>query len=186
MPIIIDGYNLLFACPSVFEEMTPPWPGPQGPGKKNMEVARDEMLRILSRYQGLTKEQMTIVFDSRLRGRSRSSAKRPPGEPRAETERTGLKIVFAKSADAEIVRLVEKDNRPKGLTVITSDAKLRKKIKSLGAQVQSARPFLEKVDKALSREMRKAKKEPPEKFHGPKSYEVDYWLEVFRDEKDNA
>jgi predicted RNA-binding protein with PIN domain len=196
---IIDGYNLLFACPSVFKEMTPPWPsGSQAKNKKNVDVARDEMLTLISRYQVLTKEEMTVVFDSRWRGRNRPSrrghsgfggsaaVKQVPTEPRGEKERTGLKIIFAKSADAEIVRLVEKDNRPKGLTVITSDAKLRKKIKSLGAKVQSTRPFLEKIDKAFSRAQRKAQKEPPEKFRGPKSYEVDYWLKVFEDEEDNG
>ena len=199
MPIIIDGYNLLFACPSVFEDMTPPWPGPHGGGKKNMETARYEMLALLARYQRLGKEEITVVFDSRLRGSSSSS---PKGERGVHSPKAGqglgaeggpvrsgqarLKIIFAKSADEEIALLVEKSKNPKRLTVITSDAELRRKLKSLGAQVSSTRPFLEQVDKALSREMRKAQKEPPEKFHGPKSFEVDYWLKVFKGEEDDA
>ena len=167
--IIIDGYNLLFACPSVFDQITPPWPG-----KKNMEAARYEMLTLLARYQPLAKKEITVVFD----GRSRVLNRLP--------SRARLKILFAKSADAEIVRLVDESQNPKALRVITSDAELRKKVKSLGAQVSSARPFLEEVDKALSREMRKGQKEPPEKFHGPNSFEVNYWLKVFKGEEDDA
>jgi len=179
--IIIDGYNLLFACPAVFEEITRPWPG-----RKNMEAARNEMLTLFARYQRLVKEEITVVFDSRLRGINRSSARVAKGKTTADSGRAGLKILFAKSGDAEIIRLVDQSQNPKGLRVITSDAALRKEVKSLGAQVSSARPFLEEVDKALSREMRKAQKEPPEKFHGPNSFEVDYWLKIFKGEEDDA
>lgn len=185
MPIIIDGYNLLFACPAVFDQITPPWPGPHGGGKKNMETARYEMLALLAHYQRLAKEEITVVFDSHWRGSSSSSPRGATGQGLAAEAgplRSGqarLKIIFARSADEEIACLVEKSKNPKRLTVITSDAELRRKLKSLGAKVSSTRPFLEQVDKALSREMRKVQKEPPEKFHGPKSFEVDYWLKVF-------
>ncbi len=52
----------------------------------------------------------------------------------------------ANSADDEIVRLVQVDDRPQEITVATSDARLSHRIKAAGAAVYPAESFRNLVD----------------------------------------
>lgn len=52
----------------------------------------------------------------------------------------------ANSADDEIIRLVEADQAPQDLTVVTSDSALAERIRSAGASVYPAAGFRNRID----------------------------------------
>jgi uncharacterized protein YaiI (UPF0178 family) len=67
----------------------------------------------------------------------------------------GTRVVLASrrgrnAADDEIVALLEADPAPDDVVVITSDARLADRVRTLGARVQGARAFRERLDKPES------------------------------------
>ncbi len=82
-----------------------------------------------------------MVFDGRP-GRS-GPPEQPEGEP--------LRVLYARrsgrnAADERIAELVADDPDPASLTVVTSDAALRREVQALGARVVGAGALLRRLD----------------------------------------
>ena len=94
--------------------------------------------RLLDRLDALARtEPVTVVLDT--------------GDP-ALTRREGpLQVVIARrrgrdAADDEIVRMLEADPDPAAWRVVTSDAELARRVRSLGAEVEGAGGFRSRLD----------------------------------------
>lgn len=76
-------------------------------------------------------EEVTVVFDG--------------SEPERPVEAAGVEVVFApggpNSADDRIVAILEADEEPQALTVVTSDGELERRAAELGAAVIGAGEF---------------------------------------------
>jgi predicted RNA-binding protein with PIN domain len=98
------------------------------------------MIDQLCSYADTTREDVTVVFDRRPRD--------------VEPGRYGeLTVAFARrrgrnAADHEIVDLVERDDDPGAITVVTSDERLSDRVRELGAHVRSAGSFRRRVDES--------------------------------------
>ena len=81
-------------------------------------------------------DQVTVVFDGR--------------EPREPFEAPGVGVLFApggpNSADERIVELVEADEAPGDLTVVSSDSALAERAAELGAAVLGAGEFRRRIE----------------------------------------
>ena len=82
---------------------------------------------------------VTVVFD-----------RRPPGIRGGRYG--GLRVAFARgrgrnAADRDIVRLVERDDDPESLVVVSSDRDLGSRVRELGAAVEPAGRFRAELDR---------------------------------------
>lgn len=152
MPILVDGHNLIgrLARPSL-----------QDPDDEA------ELIRMLGSYRARTGRAITVVFD--------------PGSTFAlsQTGRVrGIDVVFAphgSDADAVIVRLVRKNPDPRSWQVITSDRSLAAKVQALGARVQSAEAFAQRLER------RESEREGlPWKEQALSQDELEEWLDLFQ------
>jgi predicted RNA-binding protein with PIN domain len=114
---LIDGMNLIGSRPTGW------W--------RDRERAMRELVAELDAYAQSTGEQVTVVFDSK------------PFDLPADRS---IGVTFASTpgrnaADDEIVRIVERDDAPATLRVVTSDAELVRRVRTHGAEVESTRPF---------------------------------------------
>jgi len=92
-----------------------------------------EFIEELDRYASATGEDVTVVFDRR------------PRDLQARAD-GAAKVMFAtwqgrNAADYEIVRLVADDPAPRSIRVVTSDRRLRERVRELGAAVMSSTTF---------------------------------------------
>ena len=162
MPIIVDGYNLLFAFAGVHGYKIP----------KELEAARKDLLQTLGTYQHAVRQQITVVFDDRSGDASFT-----------RSEKAGrIDVVFVRSdsdADSEIKRMVDESSAPKRLRVVSSDRAVRGAAERRKAESVPAGAFIEELAKTLQRRRSKLPPEPPAKFHGPSQAEVDYWMRIF-------
>ena len=90
----------------------------------------------LDRWAEAGGEEVTVVFE------------RPPTPPIDSSVITVAHAprAAANSADDEIVRLVQADSRPQGITVVTSDSALSDRIRAAGASVYPAESFRGLID----------------------------------------
>ena len=151
MPLLIDGHNLIGQCPRL----------------SLGDPDDEEMLaRLLASYASRTGRRITVVFD--------------PGESssRSRTHRLGgVEILFAPSgttADAVIIRRVQRSHHPADWLVVTSDAALSERVARLGARTRSAQAFAAEACAAGAAEAE-------EKQSAPSPNEVNAWLELFRE-----
>lgn len=160
MPVLIDGHNLIGQLSSV-----------------SLDDPDDEemLVRLLRVYQARSGKAVTVIFD--------------PGSGSALTERyrSGeVKVVFASpgsSADAMIVRRVQKSSNPQSILVVTADRTLAGRVQALGARVQDAREFgvaLETRAGGFSEEPVAWKDRPP------LPEEVNAWLNIFETREHDA
>jgi predicted RNA-binding protein with PIN domain len=118
VPILIDGHNLIGRMSAL-----------------SLEDPDDEekLIRILKSYRARTGKAITVVFD--------------PGTPfslAGSHREGGLEVVFAphgSTADAVIVRRMERSRNPHGWLVVTSDVELAGRVARRGARVQSSDEF---------------------------------------------
>ena len=123
--LIVDGYNIIFA-----------WPELAALKDVKLEDARDLLVAILADYAAMTRQQVTIVFDSHRR----------PGAEGSEQQVSGVQVIYSgrgASADHVIERLVYEARVSDEVTVATSDALQRditlgKGIKTVSALVLKA------------------------------------------------
>ncbi len=85
-----------------------------------------------------TQDRVTVVFERPMLPAIESSVIEIAHAPRAA----------ANSADDEIVRLVQADDQPGDLTVVTSDNALAQRVRSAGASVYAAASFRNLIDPA--------------------------------------
>jgi predicted RNA-binding protein with PIN domain len=97
----------------------------------------------VNELQGLVErsgDDVSVVFDRRPKGMT-------------EGRHGDVDVRFARdrgrnAADHEIVRLVETEREPANLVVVTSDRELASRVRELGADVESARRFADRMGRA--------------------------------------
>jgi predicted RNA-binding protein with PIN domain len=150
MAYIIDGNNVM--------GQTPGW-------HRDPARARRRLLELLAEYARLKKARITVAFDG------------PPdgGIPDGSGFK-GVKVLYAErgsDADTRIERLVESSKDRRGLTVVTSDRRLRMAVRSLGAAVMRSGEFRKLVDQSLETSPH------PEDGNEIKVGSIDEWLRYF-------
>jgi predicted RNA-binding protein with PIN domain len=134
--LIVDGYNMIFA-----------WPELAALKDTKLEDARDLLISILADYGAMTRQQVTVVFDSH---------RRTDGE--ASNERiAGVQVVFSgrkTSADHVIERLVFSARSGDDVTVATSDGLQRDYALGRGVKTVSAMILKAQIDAVLEKRNR--------------------------------
>ena len=156
MSLIIDGYNVLFAYRGML-------------GGESIESTREKLIALLTYYQKLGREKITLVFDGThevsLWPRKNLSGK--------------MTIIYADpdiEADDLINELVAESHEKRRLTVVSSDRKVRAFAERSHAKTTPAGIFIEKVLKRVEKsEARRKSSEPREKFVGLSADDVSYW-----------
>jgi len=118
--LIVDGYNIIFA-----------WPELSALKDVNLQDARELLIATLADYAAMTRQKVTVVFDSH---------RRPDAEASEQTV-SGVQVVYSgrkTSADHVIERLLFEARASDEVTVATSDALQRdlalgRKIKTVSA-----------------------------------------------------
>ena len=131
--LIVDGYNIIFA-----------WPELAAVKDVKLEDARDLLVSILADYAAMTRQKVTVVFDSH---------RRPDAEASEQTV-NGIQVVYSgrkTSADHVIEKLLFEAKPSDEVTVATSDA-LQRDL-ALGRQIKtvSALTLKGQVDAVLAR-----------------------------------
>lgn len=122
MPILIDGHNLIGRMATL-----------------SLEDPDDEekLVLLVKSYRARTGKAITVVFD--------------PGTPfslAGSHHEGGVEIVFAphgSTADAVIVRRIEKSRNPRDYLVVTSDLEVADRVAQRGARVESSEDFASKL-----------------------------------------
>jgi hypothetical protein len=102
--LIVDGYNIIFA-----------WPELSALKDVNLQDARELLIATMADYAAMTRQKVTIVFDSH---------RRPDAEASEQTV-SGVQVVYSgrkTSADHVIERLLFEAKAGDEVTVATSDA----------------------------------------------------------------
>ena len=118
--LIVDGYNIIFA-----------WPDLAAVKDVNLQDAREMLIATLADYAAMTRQKVTVVFDSH---------RRPDAEASEQTI-SGVEVVYSgrkTSADHVIERLLFEARASDEVTVATPDALQRdlalgRKIKTVSA-----------------------------------------------------
>ena len=131
--LIVDGYNIIFA-----------WPELSAVKDVKLEDARDLLISILADYAAMTRQKVTVVFDSH---------RRPDAEASTQTVH-GVQVIYSgrkTSADHVIEKLLFEVKASDEVTVATSDA-LQRDL-ALGRQIKtvSALTLKSQVDAVLAR-----------------------------------
>jgi predicted RNA-binding protein with PIN domain len=157
--ILIDGYNLLFLL--------------KGSKDQDLQAYRENLIKMLIRYQRLKRSDITIIFDS---GKDYSGV--------AKTLRKKLSAgvcmeftPWGTSADEAIVRYIKSAKDPCRIRLVTSDRRLWKEVKRLGTKVINSKDFAAELGQTLSREKIPCT-EYREKQVGIPKGEVGFWLKV--------
>jgi predicted RNA-binding protein with PIN domain len=120
---VVDGMNLIGSRPTGW------W--------RDRPRAMRELTEELIAFAGRSGDGVTVVFDGRpfeLEGDAlvevRFASRRGPD-----------------AADDDIAALVERDEDPGGLTVVTSDTRLAERVRAAGAEVAGAGAFRRRLDR---------------------------------------
>jgi uncharacterized protein YaiI (UPF0178 family) len=119
---IVDAMNVIGTCPDGW------W--------KNRRGAMIALVDQLDRWASAEGHHVTVVFERPMSPPIRSSVVAIGHAPKAG----------ANSADDEIVRLVQADDRPQDVTVVTSDSALADRVRDAGASAYPAASFRKLVD----------------------------------------
>ncbi len=131
--LIVDGYNIIFS-----------WPELSKLKDVNIDAARDQLLEIISNYQGYTGRKISVVFDAYKVNRT----------PQTFMTYDHLEVVFTQrdeTADAYIERTVHELTDKYHITVATSDALEQLTVMRLGALRMSAGMLAEEVQRVTGR-----------------------------------
>ncbi|MDR3401697.1 MAG: NYN domain-containing protein [Chthoniobacter sp.] len=135
--LIVDGHSVIFAWPELRKLHT-----------RRTELARNELVKILTEYQDASDVRVVAVFDGK-------------GEKSNEaTEPGGIQIFYSaagQTADAIVERLVAKYAGQHEITVATDDHMEQQTATSFGALVVSSaglRPWLEDAQRDLARRLK--------------------------------
>jgi predicted RNA-binding protein with PIN domain len=103
---------------------------------KDRRQAMVKLVDQLERWAPGQDHRVTVVFEKPMSPPIDSSVIKIANAPRAAPN----------SADDEIVRLVEADDQPQDLTVVTSDSALSQRVRNAGASVFPAAGFRDLID----------------------------------------
>ena len=129
MRTLIDGYNLMYAIGLMERKF-----GPDGFRKVRHRFLND----LAAALDPVEAHQTTIVFDAH---------DPPPGVP-GQSHHKGLTIIFAvgdEDADSRLEHLIAHHSAPKGLTVVSSDHRVRDAARRRKAKVVAADEFWERI-----------------------------------------
>jgi hypothetical protein len=155
--VIIDGHNLLWAVQGMAD----------GPDEGISDVG---LCRAVGLYLRRVKESGELIFDG-------------PG-PRDKSDFdniVGIEVLFAglgSDADTIIEGKIAANTAPRGLTVVSSDNRLRKAARARRANSVKSEDFWDRLVGELERRRRGAE-EPNGKKHGLSEGETDQWLDFF-------
>ncbi|MEN6452245.1 MAG: NYN domain-containing protein [Thermoguttaceae bacterium] len=163
MPLLIDGYNLLYAAGIVG----------RGGGPGGLERSRLALLNFLAHSLDPTEASRTcIVFDAH---------DAPRGLPRTVVHR-GLTVRYAvgyPTADALIQEIIQAESAPRRLVVVSSDREIQRAARRRRAKAVSSEAWYEELLRRR-RERREAAAETPERPLVPLLQEdVEYWIRQF-------
>ena len=170
---LIDGYNVILSGGYGGRREA----GPRG--EVSVEDARFYFLRELSEYVRKKRVRMTVVWDGGSRGvRSRSET------------RNGVQSIYTPSglsADEQIVRMVERRENARELTVVSDDRRhIIGVVRNLGAQTMAVSQFLELISPKSGRKKCQGARAPArggidETVEKKKANDlsVDEWMRLF-------
>ncbi len=127
--LLVDGYNIIFA-----------WPELKTLAEDNMDGARGRLLDELSKYQGVRKCQIIVVFDAYRIQRHREEI----------LDYHNIHVVYtreAQTADQYIEKFAHDNQKKYQITVATSDGLQQMIIRGSGCGVLSARELKLEVDR---------------------------------------
>jgi predicted RNA-binding protein with PIN domain len=165
MGILIDGYNLLHASGILG----------RGVGPGGLERSRRALLNFL--LGALTPEEIAttaVVFDAPEHGSS---------GPR-QGEHEGITVYFSsgyEDADSLIEEMIQRDNSPRGLVVVSSDHRIqraarRRRCTAVDSEVWHAELVRQRREQQTGNAAQEAKPMPPGEG------EVAFWLEQFSED----
>ena len=125
---LVDGMNVIGSRPDRW------WNDP--------DAAVRRLIEQLDRYAQATGDDVTVVFDRQPRD--------VPAGPHGAVTVGFASRSGRNAADHEIAEMVENDEAPSTLTVVTSDRALIDRVKQRGARVVSSGSFRRRVDEALT------------------------------------
>jgi len=152
---IIDGHNLLHTIIKLEED--------------SAAISDVGLCWILSRYFSQTSEKGEIIFDGT-----------GPPDKSGFDNISNLEVSFAglgTDTDTVIEDKISASSAPKGLTIVSSDRRLRSAARTRRATSVKSDVFWYDVQKQLSR--KRPIKEPTEKRQGINEGETEQWLEFF-------
>ena len=123
--LIVDGMNVIGSRPTGW------W--------RDRDAAALRLTERLRALAAATDDEVSVVFDGR------------PIDLLPEGDAGGVAVFYAArrgpdAADDRIVELVEQDDAPRSLEVVTSDRRLRERVRALGATVSSPSALLRELD----------------------------------------
>lgn len=148
--IMVDGYNLMFAGQGLR-------PGPN----LDLERAREDLLRKLSRYLSNTGHKMVVVFDGSHEG----------GAHPRNLKVAGIEVVFSRSPlEADDVIGARARRSRDELIVVTSDRKVISEVERAGCTSISSAEFMERIEYAELSSIKGdvGEEERPRQPHGTK------------------
>jgi len=134
--LLVDGYNVIYAWPELNEI-----------AKDSMEGARGMLLDCLSKYRGICKSEIIVVFD----------AYRVQGHKEEVMDYHNIHVVYtreAQTADQYIEKFAHDNSRRYNITVATSDGLQQIIIRGAGCRLLSSRELKEAIDRANERVMK--------------------------------
>jgi len=152
---IIDGHNLLHTVYKL-----------EGESESISDVG---LCRILGGYFKLTGEKGVMIFDGT-----------GPPDKTGFDNISNLEVFFAgirTDADTVIEDKISASTAPKGLTIVSSDRRLRAAARTRKATSMKSDVFWNDIQKQLNR--KRPAKEPTEKRQGLNKGETEQWLEFF-------
>ena len=164
MPLLIDGFNLIYKFPDLEEMMY----------RGLLDNARAGLLDKLKEFQSIKKADIRVVFDGK---------KAPANNKRSENIGT-IDIFYSLdySADFLIKQFIKKDINPKMTTVITSDKDIIFYVKRFKAKIMESEKFAAYLDKSVKDHYLSLE---PEKEEDPviSTDEISYWEKLFKSKK---
>lgn len=134
--LLVDGYNVIYAWPELNEL-----------AKDSMEGARGRLLDCLSKYKGICKSEIIVVFD----------AYHVQGHKEEVMDYHNIHVVYtreAQTADQYIEKFAHDNSRKYNITVATSDGLQQIIIRGAGCRLLSSRELKKVIDMANEKVMK--------------------------------
>ena len=165
--LIVDGYNFYFTG------LRP------GDNPRDIRHAREVVIDLISRYVAGRRMRAVVFFDGGPAGQHM---------PRVQHMK-GIEVRFSDpkiDADADIKHAVAHWHNDEEIRVVTSDNSVARFVRRFGATVTKSQDFAAELNAlyAEKKEETRPGDEPIEKYEGPGKGEVDYWLRVFKQERE--
>lgn len=129
--ILIDGYSLLHR-----------WPALAAEAPRHSEIARDELIHLVTRYQDIIHTPISVIFDG---GGAPPDVPKPHSTPAMEV----LYSPRGATADDLIERVACRLEKYGRVLVVTDDSAERETVQAFGAHTVGCADFIADVERAL-------------------------------------